>query len=126
MSTERAGSRPPGGLEGKASACNAGDPDSIPGSGRSPGEGRMLAGAAWKSLKFHKVKTESSGPAGSTLSGEARSSIGGSRLSGLRPPLSRSRGPLCTENYCWPLLALGFQAQTMSIMQCSAEESILD
>ena len=24
---------------GKESACNAGDPDSIPGSGRSPGEG---------------------------------------------------------------------------------------
>ena len=29
----------PGGLEGKASACNAGDRGSIPGSGRSPGEG---------------------------------------------------------------------------------------
>ena len=29
----------PGGLEGKASACNAGDLGSIPGSGRSPGEG---------------------------------------------------------------------------------------
>ena len=29
----------PGGSEGKASACNAGDLDSIPGSGRSPGEG---------------------------------------------------------------------------------------
>ena len=29
----------PGGSEGKASACNAGDPGSIPGSGRSPGEG---------------------------------------------------------------------------------------
>ena len=29
----------PGGLEGKASACNAGDPGSIPGLGRSPGEG---------------------------------------------------------------------------------------
>ena len=28
-----------GGSDGKASACNAGDPDSIPGSGRSPGEG---------------------------------------------------------------------------------------
>ena len=25
---------------GKESACNAGDPDSIPGSGRSPGEGK--------------------------------------------------------------------------------------
>ena len=29
----------PGGSEGKASACNAGDKDSIPGSGRSPGGG---------------------------------------------------------------------------------------
>ena len=29
----------PGGSEDKASACNAGDPSSIPGSGRSPGEG---------------------------------------------------------------------------------------
>ena len=29
----------PGGSEGKASACNAGDPGSIPGWGRSPGEG---------------------------------------------------------------------------------------
>ena len=29
----------PGGSDGKASACNAGDPGSIPESGRSPGEG---------------------------------------------------------------------------------------
>ena len=29
----------PGGSEGKASACNAGDPGSIPGLGRSPREG---------------------------------------------------------------------------------------
>ena len=29
----------PCGSDGKASACNAGDPGSIPGSGRSPGEG---------------------------------------------------------------------------------------
>ena len=29
-----------GGLEGKESACNAGDPGSIPGSGSSPGEGK--------------------------------------------------------------------------------------
>ena len=29
----------PGGSDGKESACNAGDLDSIPGSGRSPGEG---------------------------------------------------------------------------------------
>ena len=29
----------PGGSDGKASACNAGDPGSIPGLGTSPGEG---------------------------------------------------------------------------------------
>ena len=29
----------PGGSDGKASVCNAGDPGSIPGSGGSPGEG---------------------------------------------------------------------------------------
>ena len=29
----------PGGSDGKASACNAGDPGSIPGLGRSAGEG---------------------------------------------------------------------------------------
>ena len=28
-----------GGSDGKVSACNAGDPGSIPGLGRSPGEG---------------------------------------------------------------------------------------
>ena len=31
----------PGGSDGKESACNAGDPGSIPGSGRSPGEGNV-------------------------------------------------------------------------------------
>ena len=30
----------PGGSDGKASAYNAGDPGSIPGTGRSPGEGK--------------------------------------------------------------------------------------
>ena len=30
----------PGGSNGEESACNAGDPGSIPGSGRSPGEGK--------------------------------------------------------------------------------------
>ena len=29
----------PGGLDGKESACNEGDPSSTPGLGRSPGEG---------------------------------------------------------------------------------------
>ena len=30
----------PGGSDNKESACNAGDPNSIPGSGRFPGEGK--------------------------------------------------------------------------------------
>ena len=52
----------PGGSEVKASACNAGDQGSIPGSGRSPGEGNgnplqysrlenpMDAGAWWPTV----------------------------------------------------------------------------
>ena len=55
----------PGGSEGKASAYNAGDPGSILGSGRSPGEGRgnplqysclensMDRGASWATV--HRV-----------------------------------------------------------------------
>ena len=40
----------PGGSDGKASACNAGDPGSISGSGRSPaeGNGNPLYSLAWK------------------------------------------------------------------------------
>ena len=39
-----------GGSDGKESACNAGDPDSIPGLGRSPGEGNATHSStlAWK------------------------------------------------------------------------------
>ena len=36
MAASKKGS--PGGSDGKESACNIGDPGSIPGSGRSPGE----------------------------------------------------------------------------------------
>ena len=40
----------PGGLDGKESACNVGDPDSIPVSGRYPGEGMATHSSilAWK------------------------------------------------------------------------------
>ena len=49
----------PGGSDSKASACNEGDPGSIPGSGRSPGEGNgnslqysclenPIVGGAWR------------------------------------------------------------------------------
>ena len=40
-----------GGSDGKASACSAGDPGSIPGLGRSPGEGNgnlLQQEYAWK------------------------------------------------------------------------------
>ena len=40
----------PGGSEGKVPACNVGDPGSIPGLGRSPGEGMATHSStlAWK------------------------------------------------------------------------------
>ena len=55
----------PGGSDGKASVCNAGDPGAIPGLGRSPGEGNgnplqysclenpMGGGALWATV--HRV-----------------------------------------------------------------------
>ena len=47
----------PGGSDGKASACNAGDPGLIPGSGRSLGEriGYPLQ-KSWPSLVAQMVK----------------------------------------------------------------------
>ena len=53
----------PGGSDGKESTCNVGDPGSIPGSGRSPGEGNeyplqypcledpMDTGASWATVR---------------------------------------------------------------------------
>ena len=58
-----------GGSDGKDTACNAGDPSSIPGLGRSPGEGNgnpfqysylespMDRGAWWATV--HRVTKES-------------------------------------------------------------------
>ena len=44
-------------LVGKGSACNAGDPGSIPGSGRSPGEGiGYPLQYSWASLVAQMVK----------------------------------------------------------------------
>ena len=43
----------PGGPDGKESACNAGDPDPIPGSGRSPGEGNGQPTPVFLPEKFH-------------------------------------------------------------------------
>ena len=47
----------PGGSVGKESTCNAGDPGSIPGSGRSPGEGHGYPlQYSWASLAAQLVK----------------------------------------------------------------------
>ena len=59
----------PGGSDGKESACNAGDPGSIPGLGRSPGEGigyplqcsclgNPVDRGAWRAT-VHRVKKRS-------------------------------------------------------------------
>jgi len=48
----------PGILAGKESLCNAGDPGSIPGSGRFPGEGiGYLLQYSWAFLVAQIVKT---------------------------------------------------------------------
>ena len=47
----------PGSSAGKESTCNAGDPSSIPGSGRSPGEGKSYQlQYSWTSLVAQLVK----------------------------------------------------------------------
>ena len=47
----------PGGSDGKKSTCNAGDPSSIPGSGRSPGDGiGYPLQFTWASLVAQMVK----------------------------------------------------------------------
>ena len=47
----------PGNSVGKESACNAGNPSSIPGSGRSPGEGLVYPlHCSWASLVAQAVK----------------------------------------------------------------------
>ena len=57
----------PGGLDGKESACNAGDLGWIPGSGRSPGEGNgsllqysclenSVDRGAWQSMGSQRVR----------------------------------------------------------------------
>ena len=47
----------PGSSAGKESGCNAGDPDSIPGSGSSPGEGiGYPLQNSWASLMAQMVK----------------------------------------------------------------------
>ena len=43
----------PAGSDSKESTCNAGDPGSIPGLGRSPGEGEQLPTAVFLPGEFH-------------------------------------------------------------------------
>ena len=47
----------PGGPDGKESACNAGDPDPIPGSGRSPGEGNGEPTPVFLTEKIHGLRS---------------------------------------------------------------------
>lgn len=84
-----------------------------------------------KSIRVHSLPwrlgpSTSRDPAGSTLSGGARSSIGGSRFSGLRPPLSRPRGPLSGTSLgplgsgCWAFLGpSGLKLPFPSRMACT-------
>ena len=46
----------PGSSAGKESSCNAGDPSSIPGLGRSPGEGIGYPLLSWASVVAQMVK----------------------------------------------------------------------
>jgi len=43
----------PGGSDGKESACHMGDPGSMPGLGRSPGEGKWLPTPVFLPGEFH-------------------------------------------------------------------------
>ena len=59
----------PGGSEVKASACNVGDPGSVPGSGKSPGEGNgnplhysclenPMDRGAWRAIVHGVIKSQ--------------------------------------------------------------------
>ena len=64
----------PGGSAGKESACNAGDPGSIPGSGRSPGEGvGYPLQYSWASLVAQLVKNLPAIPGLGRYPGEGKS-----------------------------------------------------
>ena len=59
---------------GKESACNAGDPGSIPGSGRSPGEGKGYPlEYSWASLVAQLVKNPPNAGDLGSISGLGRS-----------------------------------------------------
>ena len=47
----------PGGSDGNESTCNAGDPNLIPGLGRSPGEGNGQPTPEFLPGKFHRQRS---------------------------------------------------------------------
>ena len=47
----------PGGLDGKESACNVGDPGSIPGLGRSSGEWEWIPTPVFRPGEFHRQRS---------------------------------------------------------------------
>ena len=109
----------PGGSDGKASACSAGDLDSIPGSGISPGEGNgnpvqysclenPMDGGAWQAI-VHEVKKSGTRLSDFTfffLCGSAgKESACNSGDVGLIPGLGRFPG----EGKCYPLQYSGLE-----------------
>ena len=109
----------PGGSEGKASACNAGDPGSIPGSGRSPGEGNG------NPLQYSCLENPMDGEAWwATAHGVAESRT---RLSGITLPSSASAqasdGHLCLELLCHSL-QLPPKPRSTLIRPCAQDSAV--
>ena len=78
-----------GGLDGKESTCNAGDPGSIPGSGRSPGERNGYP------LRYSWLEnSKDRGAWRATVHGVT---LSWTQLSDLTPPLV-TEGPSCHRN----------------------------
>ena len=87
-----------GGSDGKESACNAGDPGSIPGSGRSPGGGHgnslqyscldnPMDRGAWRAIVHGSQRV---GHDGVTLTYHKRKSLGRTWSSSLAPNARRA------------------------------------
>ena len=84
----------PGGSDGKESACNAGDPGSIPELGRSPGEWKWQPTPEFLPGKIPRTE----GPGWATVRGVAKSWTGLKRLS------MHARGLLCVYTVTCVLL----------------------
>ena len=108
----------PGGSDGEESICNAGDPGSIPGSGRSPGEGiGCLLQNAWASLVAQLVKNppavretwvQSLGWEDPLEMGKAtHSSILAWRIPCMVQGVAKSGTRLCDSHLHYPLVSTG-------------------